>query len=67
VKEIRNANKYVARNPEEKISLQTPWHSLESAMKIDPKEMEYAYMKYITFGTNRSHVRLGGWPYVNFD
>jgi len=67
VREIRNANKYVARKPEEKLSLQTPWYSWENTTKIDPKEMEYACIKYITFATNRSHMRLGGWPYVNCD
>jgi hypothetical protein len=55
------------KNPEGKMSLQTPWHSWESTMKIDPKGMEYACMKYITFVRNRSHMTLGGWPYVNCD
>lgn len=45
--------------------LQTPWHSWECSMKIDSKEMGYACVKCITFATNRSHMRLGGWPYAN--
>ena len=40
--------------------LQTPRHSWEITMKIDPKEMGYACMKCIAFAMNRSHMRLGG-------
>jgi len=44
--------------------LQTHLLSWESTIKIDPKEMGYACVKCITFATNRSHMRLGGWPYA---